>query len=198
MKLILMEYANIWIANSAHYLILMRFKLDKVDFCNGLLTFTTINKKFILCFTFQTSCQVSQNDGHCVWHGICYQKDKIKNCAYDGPPKVLNESGVVALKEWCSHLLPQNYADGQDVLTCCDNAQVRFPDQQFTFLLRMLMSTLSRPIVEGLQRKHQIGCEPSQPMSFMHEQSGETHLWVHVQSTSIDVYRCPRDSSQSR
>lgn len=60
-----------------------------------------------------------------MWYGHCYNEEKIKNCAYDGPPKALNESGVDALKQWCSHLLPQNYTDGQDVKTCCDNAQVR-------------------------------------------------------------------------
>ena len=67
---------------------------------------------------------MSRNDGHCVWRGICYDEDKTKNCAYDGPAKALNASGVEALKEWCSHLLPQNYTEGQDVFTCCDNAQV--------------------------------------------------------------------------
>lgn len=70
---------------------------------------------------------MSQNDGHCVWHGVCYQNpndQKLKNCAYNGPPKALNASGVDELKQWCSHLLPQNYADGQSVSTCCDMAQV--------------------------------------------------------------------------
>lgn len=69
-----------------------------------------------------------QTDGHCVWHGVCYNEDKIKNCAYDGPAKPLDASGVDALKQWCSHLLPHNYTEGHDVLTCCDNQQVSWLD----------------------------------------------------------------------
>lgn len=66
---------------------------------------------------------VSQNDGHCVWRGVCYKEDKIKNCAYTGAALPLDKAGVDSLKQWCSHLLPQNYTEGQDVLTCCDNEQ---------------------------------------------------------------------------
>lgn len=85
-----------------------------------------MNNDSNLSFTFQTSCQETQNeDGHCVWHGVCLRGDKVKNCAYDGPPIALNASGVDALKQWCSHLLPQNYTDGQDVKVCCDNEQVK-------------------------------------------------------------------------
>lgn len=82
-----------------------------------------------LLLAFQSSSQLelqSQiDDGHCVWYGVCYKADKIKNCAYDGPPKALNASGVDDLKQWCSHLLPQNYVYGQEVKLCCDNTQVR-------------------------------------------------------------------------
>lgn len=80
---------------------------------------------FSSALIFQSSGQVSQSDGHCVWYGKCYEEDKIKNCAYDGPAKPLDASGVEELKQWCSHLLPQDYTEGQDVLTCCDSAQVR-------------------------------------------------------------------------
>lgn len=73
----------------------------------------------------QATCQ--NDDGHCVWYGKCATIDtKVKNCAYSGPPKALNASGIDALKQWCSHLLPENYRDGQEVLTCCDNVQVSF------------------------------------------------------------------------
>ena len=65
----------------------------------------------------------------CVWYGICDRIPsgsafKIKNCLYNGAPKALNESGIHALSEWCPHLLPKNYANGDNVYTCCDNAQV--------------------------------------------------------------------------
>lgn len=60
-----------------------------------------------------------------MWRGICYEGDSTKNCAYEGKAIALDAEGVTALKQWCSHLLPANYTDGQDVLTCCDNKQVR-------------------------------------------------------------------------
>lgn len=66
--------------------------------------------------------------GSCVWYGICDRIDnggiKIKNCAYEGNAKVLNASGVEALNEWCSHLIPNDYVKGDNVYTCCDNEQV--------------------------------------------------------------------------
>lgn len=49
---------------------------------------------------------------------------KKKNCAYTGSALPLNSTGVDALKIWCSHLLPNNYAAGDDVNTCCDIDQV--------------------------------------------------------------------------
>lgn len=67
----------------------------------------------------------SSSDEHCVWYGVCQRNgEKINNCAYDGPARVLVPSGVEALKQWCSHLLPENYTEGQEVLTCCDEEQV--------------------------------------------------------------------------
>ena len=80
--------------------------------------------KFTFIMKFQTSCQ--NDDGHCVWYSTCAKiGDKTKNCAYDGPAKALDASGIVALKQWCSHLLPDKYKDGQEVFTCCDNKQVK-------------------------------------------------------------------------
>ncbi|KAG5683688.1 hypothetical protein PVAND_012954 [Polypedilum vanderplanki] len=69
-------------------------------------------------------CDVKQSNS-CVWYGICdrvkeYNSVKIKNCAYDGPPKKLDSNGVFALNEWCSHLRE----DDDDVYTCCDNEQL--------------------------------------------------------------------------
>jgi hypothetical protein len=56
---------------------------------------------------------------------VCFRGDKNKNCAYNGSAKPLNQSGVEALKQWCSHLLPNNYAEGDEVSTCCDKEQVK-------------------------------------------------------------------------
>ncbi|XP_070495795.1 NPC intracellular cholesterol transporter 1 isoform X3 [Chironomus tepperi] len=67
--------------------------------------------------------QNKENNGHCVWRGVCYNDgSKKKNCAYDGTALPLNSTGVDALKQWCSHLLPKDNAD--NVLTCCDNEQL--------------------------------------------------------------------------
>jgi hypothetical protein len=79
----------------------------------------------------QESVAGDTRPGNCVWYGICDRVHvngavKIKNCAYNGPAKVLNSSGVGALKEWCSHLLPNGYEEGDNVYTCCDNEQVKF------------------------------------------------------------------------
>jgi len=77
-------------------------------------------------FLFEQSSGQSlskQSEERCVWNGICYST--TKNCAYDGPPKRLNDTGVEALKKWCSYMLPDNYAAGDNVTMCCDNAQVR-------------------------------------------------------------------------
>jgi hypothetical protein len=74
--------------------------------------------------SFQASCQ-EIDGGHCVWYGVCNREGKIKNCPYDGKAKELNETGIDALKQWCSHLLPSDYSEGQKVFTCCDNEQVR-------------------------------------------------------------------------
>lgn len=67
-----------------------------------------------------------ESDGHCVWYGVCHRnethKAKIKNCAYDGPPKALTLTGVERLKQWCPHLVSSN---GKDVFTCCDDEQVK-------------------------------------------------------------------------
>jgi hypothetical protein len=68
-------------------------------------------------------------DGQCVWYGICertHNGEKIKNCEYNGPPKALNETAVHALRQWCSHLIPEDYSSKNlSVNTCCDYAQVR-------------------------------------------------------------------------
>lgn len=71
----------------------------------------------------------STNDGHCVWHSVCHRskntgKSVVKNCAYDGPAKSLNSVGVEMLREWCPHMIPENYVEGQEVRTCCDVEQV--------------------------------------------------------------------------
>lgn len=160
-----MDYANVWV-NSRH----------AASFTNSNLIETTL-------ISFQISCQVSkEDDGHCIWHGICSQEDTTKNCAYDGPAKPLDASGIVALKQWCSHLLPQNYTEGQDVLTCCDNEQVSSCQLFSSFRL-----STTFPSVGYVQRQHPNGCEPSKSMSIVHEQSCATYLWVHLQSTPINV-----------
>lgn len=78
---------------------------------------------FHYCKIFQSHCQ--QDDGHCIWYGVC--KDDKKNCAYNGTAKALDEEGVKALSQWCSHLMPANYKAGDVVNTCCDNKQVHSP-----------------------------------------------------------------------
>ena len=81
----------------------------------------------------------TENDGHCIWRGVCYNDgSKKKNCAYNGTALPLNSTGVEALKQWCSHLLPKNYAVNEDVFTCCDNEQVKcrhFYCHQMLFLM---------------------------------------------------------------
>ncbi|XP_060521524.1 NPC intracellular cholesterol transporter 1 isoform X2 [Cylas formicarius] len=62
-----------------------------------------------------------QDGGHCIWYGQCNQKGTLKqNCAYDGPPKPLNESGSAILAKWC----PNMSSD----LTCCDLDQLETMD----------------------------------------------------------------------
>lgn len=82
----------------------------------------------------------TKSDGHCVWYGVCHHnatvKTKKNNCAYDGPPKALDSSGIERLRQWCPHLVPQN---DQDVVTCCDNVQVKY----FTLRSLSLNSHLS-------------------------------------------------------
>lgn len=53
---------------------------------------------------------------------MCF--DDKKNCAYNGSAKALDDEGVEALKQWCSHLLPTNYVAGGEVSMCCDKGQV--------------------------------------------------------------------------
>ncbi|CRL00933.1 CLUMA_CG014191, isoform A, partial [Clunio marinus] len=66
----------------------------------------------------------SMNDEHCVWYKVCVRnKTKVKNCAYDGPPKILDSEGVNLLKKWCPNLIPKNKTE--DVLTCCDIEQIK-------------------------------------------------------------------------
>lgn len=62
-------------------------------------------------------------------------KDDKKNCAYNGTAKALDDEGVKALSQWCSHLLPANYKAGVDVNTCCDNKQVKFTGIIFKFFI---------------------------------------------------------------
>lgn len=53
-------------------------------------------------------------------------KSKIKNCAYEGKPKVLESEGVRELRDWCPHLFPANWTTGQEIQVCCDHGQVNF------------------------------------------------------------------------
>jgi hypothetical protein len=60
-----------------------------------------------------------------VWYGICKREgSKIKNCVNNTIPLPLSPNGVEELKIWCSHLLPENYKQGDNVNTCCDDEQV--------------------------------------------------------------------------
>lgn len=93
------------------------------------------------------------DDGHCVWYGVCHRnathKAKIKNCAYDGPAKVLDELGIAKLKQWCPHLIPENYQEGDELLTCCNIDQVNpllvLVHFASTFLLLLRFPFLSHP-----------------------------------------------------
>jgi Niemann-Pick C1 protein len=67
-----------------------------------------------------------QRNQTCVWYGICQRDNlKTKNCLDRKPPRRLNALGIEDLKVWCSHLLPEKFKDGDDVFTCCDNAQLK-------------------------------------------------------------------------
>lgn len=72
--------------------------------------------------TIKTTSTTDHNDAHCIWRGIC--EGEKKNCAYNGTALPLNDTGVKELKEWCSHLLPNDYPANKNVLTCCDINQV--------------------------------------------------------------------------
>lgn len=50
--------------------------------------------------------------------------DKIKNCAYDGPPQAFNKSAVETFKKFCAYMLPKNYASEGKVEMCCDYEQI--------------------------------------------------------------------------
>lgn len=68
------------------------------------------------------SYQKSQTEpSHCIWYGVCNEK---QYCPYNGPPKALNSSAIAALKTYCSHLIPDNHKDGEDINLCCDSDQV--------------------------------------------------------------------------
>lgn len=77
----------------------------------------------------------------CVWYGICERDGKrTKNCLDRNSPRRLNATGIDDLKVWCSHLLPNNYKDGDDVFTCCDNEQLK----EFLESFKMAENLLSR------------------------------------------------------
>ena len=66
------------------------------------------------------------SSGNCVWYGICERVNlRSKNCVDHNPPRPLNSSGIADLRVWCSHLLPEDYKEGDEVRTCCDNAQLK-------------------------------------------------------------------------
>lgn len=97
-------------------------------------------------FASRKGQEVTENNGHCVWYGVCHRsqkfKSKIKNCAYDGPAKPLDASGVQKLSQWCPHLLPRNHTMGQHVNTCCDSNQVK--SDQLTVLKSIINFFASR------------------------------------------------------
>lgn len=65
-----------------------------------------------------------------MWHGVCHRdpklKPKIKNCVYEGQPKPLEIESVRELREWCPHMIPDDWQEGDEINLCCDGAQVRF------------------------------------------------------------------------
>jgi Niemann-Pick C1 protein len=55
---------------------------------------------------------------------VCVSDPPKKNCAYNGSALPLDDEGVEELKQWCSHLLPNDYPANSNVSTCCDIEQV--------------------------------------------------------------------------
>ncbi|XP_011704595.1 PREDICTED: Niemann-Pick C1 protein isoform X2 [Wasmannia auropunctata] len=66
---------------------------------------------------------VSEENGHCIWYGVCYTDSFLhkKYCPYDGPAKPLNSDGQELLAKNCPHLLVD---DGKGINTCCDADQL--------------------------------------------------------------------------
>lgn len=57
-----------------------------------------------------------------MWYGVCDRTSstKLKNCYYDGPPKLLESQNIAELRKWCPHLV----SDKTETFTCCDTDQV--------------------------------------------------------------------------
>lgn len=36
------------------------------------------------------------SEGHCIWYGVCTEKPKSKNCAYEGPAKPIDNASLVS------------------------------------------------------------------------------------------------------
>lgn len=57
-----------------------------------------------------------------MWYGVCQRnKTKIKNCYYDGQPKLLeNSTAIEMLHEICPRLVTLK----EETFTCCDIEQI--------------------------------------------------------------------------
>ncbi|KAG5682988.1 hypothetical protein PVAND_012302 [Polypedilum vanderplanki] len=106
-----------------------------------------------------TTTSSTDNEGHCVWRGICATDPQKKNCAYDGKALPLDKEGITELQEWCSHLMPNS--NNSTVLTCCDIEQLKEFNSQIKLAAAILnrcpscMKNLARHICDFTCSPHQ-------------------------------------------
>jgi Niemann-Pick C1 protein len=92
---------------------------------------------------------------HCIWYGECGDR---KNCQYNGPPKSLKNSTVVAmLQEICPNLVNSS---GKPLL-CCDEAQV-YTLHQSLFLPKTILSRCPACLHNFISLFCHLTCNPKQ------------------------------------
>lgn len=78
---------------------------------------------YFLFFPKQSNDSYNENNGTCVWYGVCQNVTATGHklyCSYNGTAKKLDDDGLRLLTQYCPHL--KN--DIGDTLTCCDAEQV--------------------------------------------------------------------------
>lgn len=77
----------------------------------------------LISFRKQTNESYADDDGSCVWYGVCKNMTGTSHklyCSYNGTAKQLDSNGQRLLSQYC----PQLLSDAANTFTCCDAEQV--------------------------------------------------------------------------